>query len=517
LTMRFNLALVLVLSAAALPHVSAAARGKLMVEKEDNVSLPNVDGSRRRGRDLKMKGKVTPTRVENVLYQDEELPAAVEGNTSVEDDTSTEDNTSVEGNTPADDDYPLEGNTTMSNAMDNAGKQILSRQPKETERKKRSSKGSSKGASKGGKLVKSKKSGSKKVMKRPTGKGKGKGKGVQPPIDCMSAVAKAIVDAVPEVITENPQRCCDTFEPTAVFVTHAQRSDETASGFEPFWDRFYDVISATSEALGVCFVMTGVDQTIAERGLSEILIDANDVVSNLHDVPAMMSTDPTDSVALLRQIRSISSSPTLPSIGVFNAGFANLLIEAIVSGMQRIPFVGLMDDTDFGTSAGKLTLDLLDGTPGRPLCFNARPELPFIGDRCAAYYEAITIEPIDPPTGEICSADSLVEDILARIVDTGANAVWSHVDCCTTVAQAAELASRIDGRIIVVGCQDRDTTGGKIDFVTAQPIELQAYSATTWASFPVIQALQGRDGRGEQYFPSLASLVNTAVFNTIIM
>jgi hypothetical protein len=263
--------------------------------------------------------------------------------------------------------------------------------------------------------------------------------------------------------------------------------------------------------------MTGVDQMTAERGLSEILVDANDIVSNLHDVPAMMSTDPTDSVALLEKIRSISNNPALPSIGVFNAGFANLLIEAIVSGMRRIPFVGLMDDTDFCTKAGKVTLDLLGETATRPLCFNARPDLPFIGERCAAYYNEITFEAIDPPTGEICSADSLVEDILARIVDTGANAVWSHVDCCSTVAQAAELARKIDGRTVVVGCQDKDTTGGMINFVTAQPIELQAYSTSTWASFPVIQEQQGKDGRGEQYFPSLGSLVNTAVFNTIIM
>jgi hypothetical protein len=491
--MRFHLALVLVLFAAALPHASGAARGKLIVEDETEANLPNVAGPRRRAMEMNMKGKggAATTGVEDLDSQDEELPASVEGNSA------------------------KEGKTAMSYTVQNADQQIISREPKTTERKKRSRKGSHKG----GKLVKSKNGGGKKAMQRPDGKGKGKGKGkgVQPPNGCMSAVAEAIVDAVPEVITQNPARCCKTAEPTAVFVTHAERSDATASGFEPFWDRFYKIISETSEAAGVCFVMTGVDQMTAERGLSEILVDANDIVSNLHDVPAMMSTDPTDSVVLLEKIRSISSNLALPSIGVFNAGFANLLIEAIVSGMGRIPFVGLTDDTDFGTSAGKLTLDLLGETAARPLCFNARPDLPFIGERCAAYYNEITFEPIDPPTGEICSADSLIEDILARIVDTGANAVWSHIDCCSTVAQAAELARKIDGRTIVVGCQDKDTTGGMIDFVTAQPIELQAYSTSTWASFPVIQEQQGKDGRGEQYFPSLGSLVNTAVFNTIIM
>jgi hypothetical protein len=466
-----------------------------MVEDEAEVSLPNVAGPRRRARELKMKGKVSTTGVEKLLSQDEEMPAA------------------VEGNTPGEENIPVEGNTAVSNDVQTADQQIISNEPTSTQRKKRSRKGSNKG----GKLVKAKKSGGK--MQRPDGKGKGKGKGkgVRPSNGCMSAVAEDIVDVVPEVITQNPSRCCDTAEPTSVFVTHAQRSDETASGFEPFWDRFYQIISETSEVAGVCFVMTGVDQTIAERGLSEILVDANDIVSNLHDVPAMMSTDPTDSVVLLQKIRSISNNPALASIGVFNAGFANLLIESIVSGMDRLPFVGLLDDTDFGASAGKLTLDLLGDSVARPLCFNARPDLPFIGDRCAAYYNAITFDPIDPPTGEICSADSMVEDILARIVDTGANAVWSHVDCCSTVAQAAELARRVDGRTVVVGCQDKDTTGGMINFVTAQPIELQAYSSSTWVNFPVIQAQQGKDGRGEQYFPSLSSLVNTAVFNTIIM
>jgi hypothetical protein len=117
----------------------------------------------------------------------------------------------------------------------------------------------------------------------------------------------------------------------------------------------------------------------------------------------------------------------------------------------------------------------------------------------------------------MCSADSLAEDILARIVDNSASAVWSHIDCCSTVAQAAEMARRIHGRTVVVGSQDKDTTGGTIDFVTAQPIELQAYQTSTWASFPVIQVQQGKDGRGGQYFPSLGSVVNTAVFKTIIM
>jgi hypothetical protein len=484
--MRVHLALLLALFAATLPHASGSTRGKLLVEDDAEVSFPNGAGTRRRT----MKG------------------ARVANSKGVE-------------NLPSEEEEASGGVPTKIPSEQNAGEQVAPKEPKETERKKRSKQS----ANKGGKLVKPKKigdklekGGGKKSMRNPRGKGKGKGKGKggQSPTDCTSSVADAIVAAVPEAITKNPSRCCYFTGPTAVYVTHAELSDETASGFEPFWDRFYQIVSATSEQADVCFVMTGYDQT-SERGISEILIDVNEIVSNLHDVPAMMTTDPTTNVLLIQKIRSIANTPALPSIGVLNTGFPNLLIESIVSGMGRLPFIGLLDDTDFGEIAGKITLDLLGETTAVPLCFNGRPELDFIGNRCAAYYAAVTFETIDPPTGVSCSANSLVEDILTVIVESGANAVWSHVDCCTTVAQAAEMAGMISGTEIVVGCQDADTTGGMINFVTAQPIELQAYSASSWVNFPVIQAQQGKDGRGEQYFPSLNSLVHTAVFNNIII
>jgi hypothetical protein len=349
------------------------------------------------------------------------------------------------------------------------------------------------------------------------GKGKGNHGNGRPGERCSSSVAQLIASEVPEAITQNPVRCCNFVGPTAVFVTHSQRDDSTNSNFERFWDAIYKEINANSDR--VCFVMTGYDQSVdTEKSLSEILIAVNAFVSTLTDVPAIMTSDPTDSAAAINQIRMISEGINAPSIGVFNAGYKNLLIESLVSGKPRLPYIGYLDDQDFGFKAGEISLERLDGIPAVPLCFNARlGTLDFIGERCAAYYTEITdaLNPNLDTYGVACSAESTAQEIFLQILDAGANAVWSHVDCCDAVAQAAERV-RLLGQTIVVGCQDDDTSGGLVDFVTAQPVALQAYSSSSWVNFPVLQAMQQRDGRGEQFFPSLQSLVNTAIFNVVV-
>jgi len=358
--------------------------------------------------------------------------------------------------------------------------------------------------------------GSGKKGKGGKGKGKGKSKGGVGK-QCTSSVARAIAAEVSEATTQNPERCCNFEGPTAVYVTHAQLDDSTSSGFELFWDEVYQQIIVTSSMAHVCFVMTGYDQDFEEeRSLSEILIDVNSVASSLPDVPVIMTTDPTDSIAAVEQVREISEGENSPSIGVFNAGYTNLLIEALVSGKPRLPYIGYLDDRNYGVKAGEITLELLDGIPAIPLCFNARlGTVDFIGERCSAYYNAVDRVPFIGPTGVACSSETSSSEIYLQLVDSNANAVWSHIDCCAAVARAA-LSIRGLGRRIVVGCQDEDTSGGLADFITAQPIELQAYLTSSWANFPVLQSLQGNDGRGEQYFPSLQSLVNTAIFNLVV-
>jgi hypothetical protein len=477
--MRLYLALLVGICAALLTDASSLVRGNVVTEED--AALGHTG---RRAKEKKTKGMGGGKKGEGALPTTEEVLPVTEERPSP----------------------PIQYTKNPSFTL---GSKDVMMPPKRT---KRSSK---KHSSKGGKLVKSMK-GSGKKSKR--GKGKGKGKGAPPLRGCTSPVADAIVEGVPEVITRTPKECCGFKGPTAVFVTHAQRDADTRTGFEPFWDDFYQELVKASRMAHVCFVMTGYDQDNAEIGLSEILIDVNTVASNLAAVPVIMTTDPTTDVNLLNLIREISDNAALPSIGIFNTGYGNILIESIVSGMKRLPFVGLADDADYGTEAGRLAVDLLGDMAAVPLCFNARPDLLFVAERCAAFYGAITFGPIDPaPGGVICSADSLLEDILNQIVDSGANALFSHIDCCSAVAKAAEMASEINGREIVVGCSDEDPTGGKIDFVTALPIELQAYQSSSWANLPVIQSQLGKDGRGEQYFPSLASLINTDVFNTIIM
>lgn len=362
--------------------------------------------------------------------------------------------------------------------------------------------------------------------------GVGKGKGTIGPYTdhpslspaedgCISPMAQSIRDNVAGLIAINPSRCCSYQGPIAVYITHAMRDSRTASGFESFWDAVYTEIRSVSTSLQTCFVFTGVDATDSEE-ISKILINANLFVSQLPDVVSMMVTDPTKSVELMNTIRTISDSNESPSIGVFNVGYSNIIIESVVNGKGRLPFVGYLNDEDYGKEAAMITRNLLNGMLAKPLCFNARiGVLDYIGARCAAYYDEVTDQMIEPVVGVGCSATSTVTDIYNQIVTSNANAVWSHIDCCSAVADAVELvrstnAANGSSTTIVVGCQDDDTSGGKIDFVTTQPITLLGYSTSSWANFPVIQAQSGKNGRLPQYFPSLQSLVHTAIFNVLI-
>lgn len=336
------------------------------------------------------------------------------------------------------------------------------------------------------------------------------------PAECNSEVANLILTSSPQAITKNPSRCCAESGPTAVFVTHALQDDTTASGFEPFWDTIYQTLLETGNRANVCFVMTGVRDNVDSAALTGVLTNVLNTVSRIPVVPAILSTDPTPDVTLIQTIRSISNNDRQPSIGIFNAGYDNIIIEAIVTGQERLPFIGYLNEAEFGRSAGKVTLQLLAGVPAKPLCFNARVgQVNIVQERCASYYTEVTDTAIVPEGGVACSAQSNPNELLQQLLQADANAVWSHVDCCSVVAEAVSMAE-VMGRPIVMGCMDGDTTGGNIDFVTEQPIQLQAYSAMTWVTFPVVQEKQGMDGRGEMWFPSLQSLVNTAVYNVIL-
>jgi hypothetical protein len=364
-------------------------------------------------------------------------------------------------------------------------------------------------------------------MGKGQGKGKGKGKGGDDDGGgigsvCMSVEADAISAAIPEVAAINPVSCCYYSGPISVYVTHALLSDDTMSGLEPFWDEIYQEITRTSHDQDVCFVLTGLNSiTKGNRSIDQILIDVNVFASEIPTVNSILTTDPTtDNTNLINEIRRISSNTTLPSIGIFNAGYNNIIIESIVSGQERLPFVGLTDDSEYGQMAGSISLELLDGIPAIPLCFNARLGiLDFLGERCAAYYSEITSDVIEPEFGVVCGPDSTVEEITVQLNGnaTGAiNAVWSPLECCSVVAEAVATVRETTGRKMIVGCQDNDPTNGRINFVTAQPIALQGYAAASWANFPTIQAKLGNDGRAAQYFPSLQSLVNTGIYNEVI-
>lgn len=330
---------------------------------------------------------------------------------------------------------------------------------------------------------------------------------------CRSSVANAVLDIVPEVTTMNPTRCCDYKGPVGVYVTHALSSPDTESGFEPFWDAIYTQIATTSEHSDTCFVMTGYEPS--SRSLSDILTDVTVLVSSLPDVAAMMVSDPTSDQQLMNEIRFIEQDPSSPSIGVFNAGYNNIVIESLVSGEQPIPYVGVTNDADFGIRAARFSKDALNGREAKPLCFNGRTELEFIGERCVAFYAELGQDSTRPIIGASCSEDSPVEDLFTLLVDTEANVVFSTINCCTVVSEAVRMARSMGQSIVAVGCQDTDTTNGQIDYVAAQPILLQGYTPASWVNFPVLQARLGQ--RGKQFFPSLDSIVKTDIYTIPIV
>ena len=334
---------------------------------------------------------------------------------------------------------------------------------------------------------------------------------------CKNEFADIILDNVPEAIANLPRSCCGFDGPTAILVTHATKGSGTKSGFDPVWDKFYHEFFEASQISGTCFIMTGYDsEKDTDRTLSEILIDINTVASEISAVPAIMTTDPTSNFMLIEAVRSISERSDGPSIGVFNAGYTNIVVESLVSGKDRLQFIGNSDDRDYGTLAATAALELLESDAAVPLCLNAQSDIPIFALRCSAFYEGITTQSIEPMEGVGCDS-STDPTLLANIIKgSDINALFSHNECCAGAAQAVEIAREATGRNIVIGCMDVDASNGKVDFVTRQPLELQAFQTYSFAILPVNQALQGENGRNEQFFPSLSTLVHITVFNEMI-
>ena len=353
---------------------------------------------------------------------------------------------------------------------------------------------------------------------------------------CSSHVALQLSEAVPEIITVNPISCCyssDT-EVVAIYITHALPSKYTTSGFEPFWDQIYNEIEQTSRAQHVCFVMTGVNRIPNsnssssssddddDRSLEQVLFETISFASELSNVAAIMTTDPTtENTNIVDEVRRIYNNTDLPAIGVFNAGYNNIIIESIVRNDGRLPYIGTIDEAAYGRMAAQVTRDRLSsGVAPVPLCFNARiGVIDFLGDRCVAYYNELMSSSSSNMASEIgvpCGPNSTRTELITLLNDTSQrsiNAVWAPLDCCGVVTDAVETIRASSRRRIVVGCQDDDPTNGRIDFYTAAPIALQGYMAASWATFPVLN--EGRR-RKEPFFPSLQSLIHTAVFNTIV-
>jgi hypothetical protein len=250
----------------------------------------------------------------------------------------------------------------------------------------------------------------------------------------------------------------------------------------------------------------------------EVLSETNVLSAVVEEVQAIMATDPTMGTDLANLFRLIEQTKETPSIGVFNAGYENLMAEMVVTGQERLPYIGYTDDWKFGSEAGTMTLALLPrDIPVKPICFNARPDLAFVGQRCAQYYQTVTNKPPFNDSGVTCSGDSNVQAVADLLRQGEINAVYTHGDCCAVVGQAIQMLRAEDAsRTIVAGCMDEDTSNGGINFITTQPIELQAVQAYSWTTLPVIQTDVGGDGETEQFFLSERTLIDTAIFSEVI-
>jgi hypothetical protein len=216
------------------------------------------------------------------------------------------------------------------------------------------------------------------------------------------------------------------------------------------------------------------------------------------DVVAMMVTDPTSTGVLMELVRAISDDATLPAIGVFNAGYSNIIVDSIVTGKHRLPYIGSIDEVDYGASAAVMTRQLLDdnATPV-PMCFivNGDPQ------RCYKYYADLSV-PDSPPFP--CNATS---SYLAYDIPSSVNAIFAPSACCAAVI--GKVSSLSKEQNIVVGCQDHDVVQG-LDYVTLQPVALQAATAAAWNNFAVSFGMAGA-----QSFPGLQTLVVTNVYSIL--
>lgn len=206
----------------------------------------------------------------------------------------------------------------------------------------------------------------------------------------------------------------------------------------------------------------------------------------------MMVTDPTSSGTLMELVRSISNDATLPAIAVFNAGYSNVIVDSIVTGERRLPYIGSIDEADYGKSAATMTKELLNGATPVPMCFQASEDQ----QRCYSYYAGLAV-PDSPPFPCSSSSTSIAYDIPSSV-----NAILAPAACCAAVIGAA----RDD---IVIGCQDQDVMDG-LAFVTQQPVALQAATAATWSNFVVQYGMAGA-----QSFPGLQTLVATDVYSIL--
>lgn len=330
---------------------------------------------------------------------------------------------------------------------------------------------------------------------------------------CTSNVVDIIVNSVTGAIAKTPARCCNYRGPTAVFVTHGSLDATTTSGFEPFWHTMYSNFVEIAESNNVCFVMTGYNSQ-AGSSIDVTMRSVLSIASLTEQVPVIMLTDPTGNENLVEQARKTLQSSSPPLVGVFNTGFENVVAESLVSGLDRIPYIGITNEGAYGELAASAAKSLLPNDKIFPICLNSHPEMRSMQQRCESFSDTFPAAQVanDTRMGIPCT-DTADVNIVANFLNVNnINAIFAHEECCMIASRAAEQLRAT--RNVVVGCMDKDSTGGKVNFITKQAVGIQAWNAFAFTNLPLQMALMSEPTL-KPLFPSLSTQVSVEVFNEI--
>ena len=315
-------------------------------------------------------------------------------------------------------------------------------------------------------------------------------------LTCYSAPARNLLEIVPDAIVRNPSRCCDHTGSIAAYVTHS------APG-TTFWEEAYSSILAQSDVSSSCFIFTGVNEAAAvSSDRDQTILDVVLTVSSLPQVVTLMVVDTTSSSSLASSLRYMHEQQhqqhiVSPLVGVWHAGYDNILLESITKGAGVLPYVGVASSDAaavFGSTAAQLSLAVL-GNDASSLC--VATSLTSAPSECSHWYAGRNASIATPIA--VCDAEWSLP-----VVEGAVDVIWATRGCCQRVVDAIE-----EGSPTLVGCHTDEAGANSAHFSLRQPVAFQASTVAAWANAAVVASQRG--GSGRYAFPALGTVVATGL------